>query len=170
MVGMCVCSTPGLLDRRLGSAADGVCRAGGLFGPPASVCTLVEEYSPCCGTWLAAAASGSVRVPCFLVPVWCPALHPRGMRAASVPARCEWSEGASMCAGGGTNTGWWPLVASRGVMACCLPWGLRHLLGLWSPVSRGVSLGAQGHRAGPDVVPLHGCTDTEGRVLVPQPV
>ena len=75
-----------------------------------------------------------------------------------------------MCAEGGTYTRWWPLVASLGVMAFHLPWGLRDLLEPWSPVSRGVSLGARGPRDGPDVVPLHGCTDAKGRALVPPPV
>ena len=65
---------------------------------------------------------------------------------------------------------WWPLVASRGVMACCLPWGPRDFLGLWSQVSPGLSLLAWGPRDGPDAVPLHGCTDAEGSALVPQPV
>ena len=58
---------------------------------------------------------------------------------------------ASVCAGAGSHNGWWPLVVSRGVMACRLPWGLGDLLGPWSPVYRGVSLGAQGPRDGPDV-------------------
>ena len=75
-----------------------------------------------------------------------------------------------MLARGETHTGWWPLVAFRGVMACSLPWELRDLFELWSPVSRGVSLGARGPRDGPDVVPLHCCTDAEGRALVPAPV
>ena len=75
-----------------------------------------------------------------------------------------------MCAERGTHTGWWPLVASRGVMACRLPWGLRDLLVLWSLVSQGASLVAQRPRDGLDGVPLHGCTDAEGRASVPQPV
>ena len=45
-----------------------------------------------------------------------------------------------MCAGGGTHTGWWTLVASRRVMACRLPCRLRDLLEPWSLVSQGVSL------------------------------
>ena len=63
-----------------------------------------------------------------------------------------------------------PVVASQGVMACRLPWWLRDILRQWSPVSRGVSLGGRGPMDGLDVVPLHGCTDAEGRALVPQPV
>ena len=55
-------------------------------------------------------------------------------------------------------------------MACRLPPGLQDLLGLWLPVSRGVSLVAWGPSDGPDVVPLHGCTDAEGRALVTRPV
>ena len=101
----------------------------------ASVRTLVEGDSLCCGGWCAAVAPGSVRVPCSLVQVWRPALHPWGMRAASVPPRCEWLEEASVCARGGAHTGWRPLVASRGVMTCGVPWGLRDLLGPWSLVS-----------------------------------
>ena len=122
------------------------------------------------GAWRAAAAPGSVRVPCFLVTFWHAALHPWGMRAASVPSRREWSEGASVCAGGGTHPGWWPLVASCGVMACRLPGGLRDLLGPWSSMFQGVSLLAQGPRDGPDVVHTHECTDAQGRALVPPPV
>ena len=78
----------------------------------AFVQTLVEDDSPCCGRQHAAAAPGSARVPFLLVPVPRAALHPWGMRAASVPPRGEWSEGASVCAGGGTHPGRWPLVAS----------------------------------------------------------
>ena len=100
-----------------------------------SVRTLVEDYSPCCGSWRAAAAPESVGVPCSLVPVWRPALHPQGMRAALVPPRSEWSEGAFVCAQGGTHTGWWLLVVSQGVMACRLPWGLRDLFGPCSLMS-----------------------------------
>ena len=62
------------------------------------------------------------------------------------------------------------MVASWGVMACHLPWGLGDDLGPWLLVSRGVSLGARRPRDGPDVVPLHGCMDAEGCALVPPPV
>ena len=52
-------------------------------------------------------------------------------------------------------------------MACRLPGEPGDLLGLWSPVSQALSLLAPGPRDGPDVVPLHGCTDAEGRTSVP---
>ena len=99
----------------------------------ASVHTLVEDDSPCCGRRRAAEAPGAARVPCLLVPLWRAALHPWGVTAASVPPRGERAEGASVRAGRGT--GWWPLVASWGVMACCLPGEPRDLLGTWSPVA-----------------------------------
>ena len=51
------------------------------------------------------------------------------------------------------------LVAPWGVMACRLLGGVRgKLLVDWRP------------RVGPDVVTLHGCTDAQGRALVPPPV
>ena len=53
----------------------------------ASVHILVEDDSLCCGRRRAAAAPRWVRVPCFLVPFWRAALHPWGMRAASVSPR-----------------------------------------------------------------------------------
>ena len=58
------------------------------------------------------------------------------------------------------------MAAPGGVLTCRFPRGLRDLLGPWSSVSRGVSPVARGSRDGPDVVPLHGCTDAQGRVLV----
>ena len=61
----------------------------------------------------------------------------------------------------------WGLHGLWGVMACRLPWGLRDLLRPWSLVSQGGCLVAWGLSDGPDVVPLHGCTDAEGRALVP---
>ena len=128
---------------------------------------LGEDDSPCCGGRRAAAASGSVRVPCFLVLLWRAALHPWGMRAASVPLRGEWPEGASVCVGGGTDTEWSHPVASWVVTACRLPGGLRDLLGPWSLDSQGVSPLALGPRDGQDVVPLPGCTDAEGGASVP---
>ena len=136
----------------------------------ASVHTLVGDDSPCCGGRRAAAALGSVRLPCFLVPLWRAALHPWDIRAALVPPRGESSEGASVCAGGGTHPGRWPLVASWGIVACGLPDGFRYLLELWSSSSRGVSLVARRSRDGLDVVPLQACTDAQGRVLLPPPV
>ena len=43
---------------------------------------------------------------------------------------------------------------------------LGDLLGPWLSVSGGVSLVARGPRDGPDVVPLHGCMDAQGRAPV----
>ena len=125
----------------------------------ASVPTLVEDDSPCCGRRRGAAAQGAARVPCLLVPLWRAALHLWGVRAASVPPRGEWLEGASVRAREGIYPGWWPLVAPWGVVACRLPEGLRDLLGPWPLVALGVSLVARGPRDGPDVVPLHGCRE-----------
>ena len=105
-VGMCVCSVRGLLDWRRGSAADDVCRAGGLLGPPRPLSAPSwKKTRRAGGDRRAAVVPGSVRVPCFLVRVWRAALHPWGMRATSVPPRGEWLEGASVCAAGGTHTG-----------------------------------------------------------------
>ena len=77
----------------------------------ASVHTLVEDASPCCGKRRAAAASGAARVPCLLVPSWRASPHAWGVRAALVPPRGERSEGASLWVGGGIKPGWWPLAA-----------------------------------------------------------
>ena len=101
----------------------------------ASVHVLVEDDPPCCGRWRAAVAPGAARVPCLLVPLWRVTLHPWGVRGVSVPPQGERSEGASVRAGGGIDPGWPPLVASWGVVACCLPGGVRDLLGPWSPAA-----------------------------------
>ena len=101
----------------------------------ASFHILVEDDSLCCGGGRAAAVRGAARVCCLLVPLWRIALHPRGVRTALAPPHGERSEGASVRARGGTHPGSWPLVGSLGVTACCLPWGLRDLLGPLSPVA-----------------------------------
>ena len=113
----------------------------------ASVHALVEDDTPCCGRRHVAAAPGAARDPCLLVLLWCAALHPWGVRAASVPLWGERSEGAAVRAGGGTQA---RVVAPSGLLGShvvLLAWrapgplgtgvagGLRHLPG--SPGTQG---------------------------------
>ena len=78
MVGMCVRSVQGLLDRRRGSAADDVCWAGGSLGLPQPLCA-PSSKTTCC------AAGGGAQLrrrnQSWFVASWCRS----GVRKAGVP-------------------------------------------------------------------------------------
>ena len=94
-----------------------------------SVHILTEDDLPCRGRRPAAVAAGAARVPCLLALLRRAALHPGGVRTAWAPPRGELSQGASVFAGGGTHSGWWPPLGSSGVTARRLPARLRDVLG-----------------------------------------
>ena len=63
------------------------------------------------------------------------ALNLRGVGTARAPSWGEPSQGAAVCARGGTPPRWWALRAFPGVSACRLPGRLRDVLGPRLPVA-----------------------------------